>query len=357
LGVFSFCQKPFSINVLPNQALFIFEGEVDQMASYEEAGVSLARGDAASEDAKQQISATFTHEIVMDQGIPCTRLKNIFPELQGDPLLSRTVDGVGTKLHYAAVAGRFGTVGRDLVAMVVDDISRYNRRPLGFSMYRSANTIIEEHFHEIIEGAVEGCLEAGVPYTAGETAEMPGFYSGLNFEIVGFSDAVHEFGTLRFGQNTKIGDVLIALPSNGGGSNGFSFFRKIWPVLEVLAGNCPVGIEDILQPTPIYTKQVLEVMVHCPSVRGWAHITGGGLGDRGKLAQILPKGMAALLYKDNWQIPEIFKLAQESSGASDDEMRSTFNMGLMMVAPIEQEEVMKAWAAKGQAFRLPSFLC
>jgi phosphoribosylformylglycinamidine cyclo-ligase len=243
---------------------------------------------------------------------------------------------------YAAVAKRFKTVGRDLVAMVVDDISRYNRRPLGFSMYRAANTIVADYFHDIIAGAVEGCLDAGVPYVAGETAEMPDFYASLNFELVGFSDAIHERGTLRFGQKTESGDVLLALPSLDGGSNGFSFFRKIWPPEKVWAGECSVTVDDVLKPTPIYTKQVLEVMAACPTIRGWAHITGGGLGERGKLTQILPKGLAVHLDQKSWPIPRIFRLAQEESGASDEEMRSTFNMGLMMIAPISRQEANEA---------------
>ncbi len=272
------------------------------MTTYESSGVSLARGDAASEDAKEQIARTFTSETFLDHGIPCTRLKLLFPELRGDPLLSRTADGVGTKLRYAAVANRRRTVGRDLVAMVVDDMSRYRRRPLSFSMYRAANKIVTQEFHEMLEGAVEGCIDAGVPYPAGETAEMPGYYVDPNFELVGFADGIHEHGMLRFGQDTKIGDLLLGLPSNGGGSNGFSFFRNIWLPENVVAGRCSVTIDEILQPTPIYTKQILEAMQWCETIRGWAHITGGGLGPRGKLAAIMPAGMAAYLRQE--PVPE-----------------------------------------------------
>ena len=313
------------------------------MTTYESSGVSLARGDAASEDAKRQIVQTFDDSVVFDHGIPGKRLRALYPELERDIIETTCVDGVGTKLIYAAAADLLETVGEDLVAMVVDDVVRFNRRPISFSGYRGRNTIEEEAFHRILSGMVSGCKKAGTPYLSGETAEMPGFYANNNFEIVGSSVAHHEFGKLRVGQDTQIGDALIALPSRGVASNGFSFLRDIWPPQDVLAGVCPVTIDEILEPTPIYTQQIIEVNKRCTTIRGWAHITGGGLGERGKIPQILPQGMTARLFQDNWQVPNIFRLAQGAAKASDEQMRSTFNLGLMFIAPVHQDEAMEAF--------------
>jgi len=305
--------------------------------SYEEAGVSLARGDAASEDAKRQIQLSHNGSVISELGMFGIDLQAVLPNHWKNPILSQTADGVGTKLIYAAVGGQHETVGIDLVAMVVDDHSRYNRRPITFAAYRGTNTISPEIFSLVLKGVVDGCVQAGVPYTAGETAEMPGFYVDPHYEIVGFSVALHERGSLRVGQKTVPGDLLIGLPSNGVGSNGFSLLRKLWPPEKVVAGRCPVTLDQILKPTPIYTKAVLAVNDAVGTIRGWAHITGGGLGERGKLVQLLPSGLAAELDSRSWNVPDIFLEAQKAGDLSDERMRETFNMGLMMIAPVNPQ--------------------
>jgi phosphoribosylformylglycinamidine cyclo-ligase len=311
--------------------------------AYEEAGVSLARGDFASQEARQQVAATYNDYVSVTKGVAEIDLLRAIPAWIKNPQLASAMDGVGTKLIYAAAARRVDTVGRDLVAMVVDDLVRYNIFPLTFGMYRGFNQIDVGVARLVLQGAVDGCVQAGlVPYTSGETAEMPGFYSGSNFELVGFSVGVHEKGELRDGSATQPGDLLIGLPSYGGGSNGFTLFRQIWPPEDVVAGKCPVTIEEILVPTPIYAKPVLITNQEYPSIRGWAHITGGGLGCRGKLPSLLPEGLSAELDTTSWTVPAIFNKVRDAGSLSLEDWRETFNLGLMMVAPITPSEATSA---------------
>lgn len=308
---------------------------------YEESGVSLARGDFASEDARKKLRKTFNESVSFEQEIPTISLNRVIPFDWTNPCLASAVDGVGTKLIYAAVGSEFSTIGQDLVAMVVDDLARYNIKPIKFCLYRGANTIVQEYFSEILDGVVEGCIKAGTPLITGETAEMPGFYIPPHFEVVGFSEGIYEHGTLRKGQNTKVGDALVALPSLGLGSNGFSKIRDIWSPWETIAGKCSASIEDVLVPTPIYCLDVLAANKDFPSIRGWAHITGGGLGERGKLPQLLPKGMAAELDYASWYTPDIYEDVENDGDLTKDQMADAFNLGLMMVAPIASEDAQK----------------
>ena len=308
------------------------------MTTYEDAGVSLARGDAASEDALRQMKATFKEYVVLDLGLPVVDLFAAIPKHWRRPMLRHAVDGVGTKLIYAANCRLVNTVGEDLVAMCTDDLARYNIRPLAFSAYRGANFIDERTLSLVVWGIVSGCKKAEIPYTAGETAEMPGFYVGSHFELVGFCDGIYEHGTLRYGQDTKAGDILIALPSLGPGSNGFSLIRSVFPPEEVVAGKSPVTCEEVLRPTSIYTRQVLKANERYKTIRGWAHITGGGLGEKGKLAKLLPRGLCASLDRESWKVPSIFLKVQQVGNISDEVMFSTFNMGLMMIAPVQNRQ-------------------
>ncbi|OGY26218.1 MAG: phosphoribosylformylglycinamidine cyclo-ligase [Candidatus Woykebacteria bacterium RBG_16_44_10] len=308
--------------------------------TYEDSGVSLTRGDVASQDALRLTQQTFDETVTVDFGLPVIELIKVL-QLPGRPLLHATMDGVGTKLMYAAACDAHDTVGIDLVAMCVDDHSRYNIRPICFAVYRGTNTIDENVFSLVTRGVVEGCKQAGVPYIAGETAEMPGFYSDSHYELVGVSVGVYEEGTIRRGQNTLPGDLLVALPSLGGGSNGFSLIRRFFPPEEVAAGKSLVSREEVLNPTPIYTRLVLEANRTYETIRGWAHITGGGLGERGKLASLLPEDLCARLDRKSWQVPPLFKKIQEVGGISDETMFSTFNMGLMMIAPVQKRSAAK----------------
>lgn len=301
--------------------------------TYEAAGVSIARGDAASADAFARMQVTFNSSILIDSGLAVVNLKKVIRGMK-KPRLHSTIDGVGTKLIYAAICGIPNTVGFDLVAMVVDDHSRYNITPVNFTVYLGTNKINDGIFSRVVEGVVQACKKAGVPYTAGETAEMPDFYVGSNYELVGTSTGVYDAGTLRKGEGIRSGDLLVALPSYGGGSNGFSLTRSIFPPEEVASSKTPVSPEMILKPTPIYTQEVLSANNRYKSIRGWAHITGGGLGERGKLAALLPNGLIAVLDGRSWQIPSIFRQILTVGRVNNDVMFETYNMGLMMIAPV-----------------------
>jgi len=301
--------------------------------SYEQAGVSLARGDAASADAFARMQVTFNSSILLDSGLAVVDLKKVIRGMK-NPRLHSTMDGVGTKLIYAAFCGISDTVGFDLVAMCVDDHSRYNIIPINFTVYRGTNKIDEGIFSRVVEGVAQACKKAGGPYTSGETAEMPDFYQGVNYELVGTSTGVYDAGTLRKGGGIRSGDLLVALPSFGGGSNGFSLTRNIFPPEEVASGKAPVTPEMILKPTPIYTQEVLSANSRYKSIRSWAHITGGGLGEKGKLASLLPDGLVAVLDRRSWEIPPIFQQIQTVGRVDSERMFETYNMGLMMIATV-----------------------
>jgi len=302
-------------------------------------GVSLARGDAASAEAFAQMQATFGKTVVVDSGLPGIDTRMAFPRHFRRPIITAAPDGVGTKLIYAAACGIPGSVGIDLVAMCADDQARWDIIPISFSVYRGTNTIDPEVFAQVTKGVVEGCkLAGGIPYISGETAEMPGFYVDSHYELVGVCNGVHDFGKLRRGGDIRDGDLLVSLPSKGGGSNGFGEIRLAFPPDEVAAGRVSLTPEEVLRPTPIYTVPVLKANAAFPSIRGWAHITGGGLGERGKLAHILPAGLCATLDRKSWEVPVIFRKVQEVGGTSDKKMFSIFNMGLMMVAVVSKKD-------------------
>ena len=290
---------------------------------YESSGVSIARGDAASADAFAQLQRTFNVYSQLIKGL--VLLKADFSGME-DPFLAFAPDGVGTKLKYAFASGQHKTVGIDLVAMCVNDLARNNITPLGFALYRATGKIDSEVMHDVVEGVVEGCLQAGCVYMTGETAEMPGFYHDGEYDLAGFAVGVFDRDKLITGERIKAGDTVFGIASSGLHSNGFSAVRKLFPPEEVVGQ--PKLLAQLLQPTRIYVRDVLEVS-NVLGIHGWAHITGGGI--IGKLGKIIPNGLVATLTIDSWPTPEIFERVRKSGSISWKEMRSTFNCGLGMI--------------------------
>ena len=290
---------------------------------YEESGVSIARGDAASADAFAQLARTFNDQSQLVKGM--VALSTDFPHME-HPMLALATDGVGTKLKYAFTSGQHKTVGIDLVAMCVNDLARNNITPLGFALYRATGKIDSKVMHDVVEGVVEGCLQAGCVYMTGETAEMPGFYQDGEYDLAGFAVGVFDRDRLITGEKIKEGDTVFGIASSGLHSNGFSAVRKLFPPEEVVGE--PELLAEILQPTRIYVRDVLN-WSQVLEVHGWAHITGGGI--IGKLGKIIPEGLVAVLEVKNWPIPEIFERVRLAGSVSWEEMRSTFNCGLGMI--------------------------
>src|SRR3990172_4386421 len=220
---------------------------------YEESGVSIARGDAASADAFAQLAKTFNERSQLVKGM--VALSTDFPHME-HPMLALATDGVGTKLKYAFASGQHSTVGIDLVAMCVNDLARNNITPLGFALYRATGKIDPSVMHDVVEGVVEGCLQAGCVYMTGETAEMPGFYQDGEYDLAGFAVGVFDRDRLITGEEIKEGDTVFGIASSGLHSNGFSAVRKLFPPDDVVGQ--PELLAQILQPTRIYVLDVLN---------------------------------------------------------------------------------------------------
>ena len=243
-----------------------------------------------------------------------------------EPVLMSTTDGVGTKLLVAKKLGIYDTVGIDLVAMCVNDLIVCGVEPLSFLDYIACNRLDESLLHALIAGIIRGCEIASCTLTGGETAEMPDLYGPGDFDLAGFCSGIVERSELL--PNTpamKAGDAILALPSSGIHSNGFSLARKLVPEQDRSAWT------ELLVPTRIYVEE-MKLLLTTGNVFGAAHITGGGLA--GNFSRVIPVGLKAHFSWD-WQVPEIFAYMKTAGGVEEEEMRHVFNMGIgiAMVVP------------------------
>ena len=277
------------------------------------------------------------------------------------PVLVGCTDGVGTKVLIAIEMNRLSTIGIDLVAMNVNDLITCGAEPLFFLDYLAVHKLEPAHLHEVIEGVAAGCREAGCALVGGETAEMPDLYARGQFDLAGFAVGVAEHGRAIDGSRVRVGDVLIALPSSGIHSNGYTLVRRL-----IAKGRCKLGKayeelgeplgDAVLRPTRIYVKAVQAVLRAYPVKRvvtAMAHITGGGLVEN--LARILPPRCDAALDRSAWQPPPIFDFLRRL-GTSRQEMFKVFNMGVgfvLVVRPFFTPGVMRVLRRAGECpFRL-----
>ena len=309
--------------------------------SYEDAGVSISAGEEAVERIKSKVRSTFRPEVIGDIG-GFGGLFAFAHHRYVHPVLVSATDGVGTKALVAQAAGKFETIGIDLVAMCVDDIVCQGAEPLFFLDYIAVGKLDPDHIEQLVEGVAEGCREARCALIGGEMAEHPGAMDPGEFDLVGFAVGVVERDHLITGQRIRPGDVLIGLSSPGLRSNGYSLARKI--LLDVagrsLADPAWAGAkhslgDELLLPSVVYARAVGELL-RIVDVRGLSHITGGGL--PGNLARILPAGCDAVLDPSTWEVPRIFAEIQRIGDVSDDEMRKVFNLGIGMVAIVASED-------------------
>ena len=312
--------------------------------AYAAAGVDITAGYKAVELMKQHVARTATKGVCSDVG----GFGGLFElDLEGisKPVLVSGTDGVGTKLKLAFLMDKHDTVGIDCVAMCVNDIVCVGAKPLVFLDYIACGKNVPERIADIVKGVAEGCVQAGAALIGGETAEMPGFYPADEYDLAGYSTGVVDKAKII--DNTKMaeGDVVIALPSSGVHSNGFSLVRKVFDVenadikepIEALGGKS-VG-ETLLTPTKIYVKPVLALLEEV-TVKGISHITGGGFYEN--IPRSIPDGLCAKIKKDDVRVLPIFKLIQEKGGISEHDMFNTFNMGVGMSIVVPADQVEKA---------------
>ena len=312
--------------------------------SYKEAGVDITAGYKAVELMKAHIAKTMTSGVCSDIG----GFGGLFElDITGmeRPVLVSGTDGVGTKLKLAFIMDKHDTVGIDCVAMCVNDIICSGAKPLFFLDYIACGKNVPEKIADIVKGVAEGCVQSGAALIGGETAEMPGFYPIDEYDLAGFSVGVVDKKNILDNKTMCEGDIIIALPSSGVHSNGFSLVRKVFdvenadiktPVAEL--GGKSVG-ETLLTPTKIYVKPLLALLEQI-KVKGVSHITGGGFYEN--IPRSIPDGLCAKIDRKAVKVLPIFELIAKKGNISERDMFNTFNMGVGMSIVVKKEDADKA---------------
>ena len=312
--------------------------------SYKAAGVDITAGYKAVDLMKKHIARTMTSGVCSDVG----GFGGLFePDLTGisKPVLVSGTDGVGTKLKLAFLMDKHDTVGIDCVAMCVNDIICCGARPLFFLDYIACGKNYPEKIADIVSGVCEGCVQSGAALIGGETAEMPGFYPVDEYDLAGFSVGIVDKDKVIDNKKMREGDVIIALPSSGVHSNGFSLVRKVFDVensdikspVDALGGKS-VG-ETLLTPTKIYVKPVLKLL-ESVTVKGISHITGGGFYEN--IPRSIPDGYGAKINKSAVRVLPIFDLIAKTGNIEERDMFNTFNMGVGMSITVAADDADKA---------------
>ncbi len=266
-----------------------------------------------------------------------------------EPVLVSSVDGVGTKLKIACALARHDTIGIDIVNHCVNDILTCGAEPLFFLDYIAMGKLVPEQVEAIVQGLASACREVGCALIGGETAEMPGLYTGEDYDLVGFIIGVVEKEKIIMGKTIAAGDTIIGLPSSGLHTNGYSLARKLFGTTQSALNACYPELgrtlgEELLEPHRSYYHQLKPLL---PIIKGMAHITGGGL--VGNVPRILPQGVAAKFHTQAWTIPPIFRLIQQQGKVAQQEMYRVFNMGIGMVIICSPENVTRFTQALPEA--------
>jgi phosphoribosylformylglycinamidine cyclo-ligase len=311
--------------------------------TYRDAGVDIDAGDELVERIKPVVKRTMRKEVLAGVGgfgalveVPLDRYRK--------PVLVSGTDGVGTKLRLAIDTGRHDKIGIDLVAMCVNDIVVSGAEPLFFLDYYATGKLRVDVAESVISGIAEGCSLAGCALVGGETAEMPGMYHGDDYDLAGFAVGVVERDRIIDGRSTSAGDVVIGLASSGPHSNGYSLIRKLVAVAQANEKTQLDGrplFDRLLTPTRIYVKSLLALAQQVP-IRGFAHITGGGLTDN--IPRVIPDGLEVVLRRRSWARDPIFEWLAATGRIAPAEMYRTFNCGIGMVAVVAPENADAALA-------------
>ncbi len=315
---------------------------------YRQAGVDIEAGYESVRLMKEFIARTKRPEVLSDiGGFSGAFSMGAFKDMEEPTLVSGT-DGVGTKLKLAFVMDKHDTVGIDCVAMCVNDIACAGGEPLFFLDYIACGKNYPEKIAQIVKGVAEGCVQSSAALIGGETAEMPGFYPENEYDLAGFAVGIADKKNMITGKDVKAGDVLVGIASSGVHSNGFSLVRKVFSMDEKTLSAYHEGLgetlgEALLRPTKIYVKALRSVREAGVVIKGCSHITGGGFYEN--VPRMLPDGVKAVIRKDSYHVPEIFRMLQSEGGVEDHMMYNTYNMGIGMVMALDPSDADKAMAA------------
>ena len=323
---------------------------------YKNAGVDLEAGYKSVELMKEFVKKTMRSEMLEHIGgfsgaFSIKKLQNM-----ENPILVSGTDGVGTKLKLAFIMNRHDTVGIDCVAMCVNDIVCAGGEPLFFLDYIACGRNAPKKIGEIVKGIAEGCCQAGAALLGCETAEMPGFYQEEEYDLAGFAVGVVDERNLITGKELRAGDVLIGLASSGVHSNGFSLVRKIFDItresLNIYYKELQTRLGDVLiAPTKIYAKALKSVKDSGIIVKACSHITGGGFYEN--VPRMLKEGVFAVIMKDSYPVPPIFRMIEEKGQVEKEMMYNIYNMGIGMILAVNHEDVDTALKAIQLAGEVP----
>lgn len=315
---------------------------------YKNAGVDIEAGYKSVELMKKHVQQTMRPEVLTNLGgfsgaFSMEKMKDM-----EKPTLVSGTDGVGTKLKLAFLLDKHDTIGIDCVAMCVNDIACAGGEPLFFLDYIACGKNFPEKIAEIVSGVAEGCIQSNAALIGGETAEMPGFYPEDEYDLAGFAVGVVDEKDIITGADLKAGDVLIGMASSGVHSNGFSLVRKIFKMDKETLNTYHDELgktlgEALLAPTKIYVKALRSIRESGITIKACSHITGGGFYEN--VPRMLPEGKHAVIEKDSYEVPAIFKMMAREGKVEEKMMYNTYNMGIGMVLAVDPADVTKALEA------------
>lgn len=315
---------------------------------YKNAGVDIEAGYKSVELMKEHIKKTMREEVLTNiGGFSGAFSLDKFKNMEHPTLVSGT-DGVGTKLKLAFIMDKHDTIGIDCVAMCVNDIACAGGEPLFFLDYIACGKNYPEKIATIVSGVADGCAQSDAALIGGETAEMPGFYPEDEYDLAGFAVGIVDQKDLITGKEIKAGDALVGIASSGVHSNGFSLVRKVFEMTEESLNTYYDELgktlgEALLAPTKIYVKALRSVKEAGVTIKGCSHITGGGFYEN--IPRMLPEGARAVVKKDSYEVPAIFKLMAKKGNIAEEMMYNTYNMGIGMMLAVDSADVDKTIAA------------
>ena len=319
---------------------------------YKKAGVDIEAGYKSVELMKKHVQSTMREEVLTNiGGFSGAFSMKKFKDMENPTLVSGT-DGVGTKLKLSFIMDKHDTIGIDCVAMCVNDIACAGGEPLFFLDYIACGKNFPEKIATIVSGVADGCRQSEAALIGGETAEMPGFYPEDEYDLAGFAVGVVDEKDLITGKDLRKGDVLIGIASSGIHSNGYSLVRKVFEMTEESLNTyydelgSTLG-EALLTPTKIYVKALKAVKNAGVVIKGCSHITGGGFYEN--VPRMLPEGVRAVVHKDSYEVPAIFKLLAETGEIDEKMMYNTYNMGIGMMVAVDNKDVDAALEALKEA--------
>jgi phosphoribosylformylglycinamidine cyclo-ligase len=305
--------------------------------NYIKSGVDIAKGNELVDNIKPIAKSTFREGVLSSIG-GFGAMFELANKKYKNPVLVSSTDGVGTKLKLANRLGDHSTIGIDLVAMCVNDIIVQGAEPLFFLDYYATSKLESEIALDVIKGIANGCKQSNCALIGGETAEMPGIYSGNEYDLAGFCVGIVDKNKIIDGSKIEKGDSIVALASSGSHSNGYSLIKKIlndYNELENIDGKL---LKSLINPTKIYVKLILSIIEKF-SIHAISHITGGGLIEN--IPRVIPKELAAIIDTNSWELPAIFQFLQEKGNIEIEEMHNVFNCGVGMVIILPKQQSQK----------------